>query len=149
MTATAPRQQDNPDHRQRPTERDALTGVRTRRAFLGELDRLLRDGAPDGGRAGALLVLDIDHFQLTNDTSGRAAGDELLRSVARTLIEKSPVSQLVGRLDGDEFAAVLPEFTEPQALALATELRSRLCERRSDRRSRPVSASRSSGPARS
>ena len=115
--------------RPRPAERDPLTGVLSRRAFLAQLEHRLRDGAPDGGRAGALIVLDIDNFQLTNDTSGRAAADEQLRSVARILLDRAPDSQLVGRLDGDEFGALLPEFTERQALAFATELRSRLCER--------------------
>ncbi len=85
-------------------QRDSLTGL-ANRLVLGEtLDRLF--AAPVGERAYALHVVDLDRFKFVNDTYGHAAGDELLRFVARRLSDLAGRDDLVARLGGDEFAIV-------------------------------------------
>ena len=81
---------------------DPLTGLPNRVAFLDALEGRLADT----GRAGVLLM-DLDDFREVNDTLGHAAGDDLLRAVARRLDGVSGESHLVARLGGDEFAVLL------------------------------------------
>ena len=54
-------------------------------------------------------MIDIDHFQMVNDTYGHDAGDKVLCAVSDMLISAFPTVDLVGRLGGEEFAAVFPE----------------------------------------
>lgn len=83
---------------------DPLTGLLNRRAFLGQAI----------GRRGTqtLLILDLDRFKQVNDTIGHDGGDEVLRTVARTLRGLVPASALIARIGGEEFA-VLSTPTEP------------------------------------
>lgn len=91
-------------------ETDPLTGLLNRRAFL---DRAI--GRPD--RA-TLLLIDIDHFKLVNDTLGHDGGDDVLRVFARTLHAVVPAHALVARIGGEEFAVVVSadDRLEPEAL---------------------------------
>ncbi|PCD04711.1 hypothetical protein COC42_04840 [Sphingomonas spermidinifaciens] len=77
---------------------DPLTSLLNRRAFLGQAI----------GRPGRqqLILLDIDHFKLVNETLGHDGGDEVLRVVARVLRQTAPAGALVARLGGEEFALV-------------------------------------------
>ena len=109
------------------SERDPLTGLCNRRQLLIELERIL-DYAARYGHAGALLRLGIDNFKWTNNSSGHAAGDQLLSSVAHVLVDRLRETDIVARLGGDEFAIVLPEASEQQAFQVALELRARLYE---------------------
>lgn len=82
---------------------DGLTGLYNRNHLLQELERLL-DVPPLKGFH-AVCYLDLDRFKVVNDTCGHAAGDQLLRELARLLLEqlrKEP-GTLIGRLGGDEF----------------------------------------------
>jgi diguanylate cyclase (GGDEF)-like protein/PAS domain S-box-containing protein len=91
---------------------DALTGLLNRRAFEAELaERLARGGAP-----GALVYVDLDNFKHVNDGHGHAAGDEVLRAVARLLAGNTRPGDLLARLGGDEFALWL-ERTDMAAAA--------------------------------
>ena len=104
------------------SSRDALTGLANRRSFdlaLGrEVDRVARSGEP-----ALLLSLDIDHFKRVNDTWGHAAGDEVLKTVARVLQETVRPMDLVARVGGEEFAIILPEVGAPGAAQMADKLR--------------------------
>jgi len=95
---------------------DALTGCLNRRGFeervTGELSRARRDESCLG-----LVLIDLDCFKVVNDTHGHAAGDEVLRRVARTVDRQLRPADALGRLGGDEFAVLLPGAGE-----LATEL---------------------------
>ncbi len=75
---------------------DPLTGLLNRRAFLGHAI----------GRSGpqTLLILDLDRFKQVNDTIGHDGGDEVLRTVARTLRMLAPDTALIARIGGEEFA---------------------------------------------
>ena len=110
------------------SELDPLTGIDNRRQFLVELERAVAIDARYG-HAGAVLLLDIDNFKLTNDSYGHAAGDSMLNSVAQVLTARLRKTDIAARLGGDEFAAVLPEATPERARAVALDVRSMLNER--------------------
>jgi two-component system cell cycle response regulator len=97
---------------------DALTGLRNRRHLEDQLQRLT--GTP--GRL-AVLLLDIDRFKLVNDTHGHAAGDEVLRVVARRLEQAARPGDVPGRWGGEEFLVVLPETGPDQAVSLGEQAR--------------------------
>ncbi|HZT87243.1 MAG TPA: GGDEF domain-containing protein [Stellaceae bacterium] len=85
---------------------DELTGLFNRRGFANELSRALAS-ARRGGPHGALLICDLDGFKGVNDRYGHAAGDDVLRQVARLLTLHVRRTDAVARLGGDEFALLL------------------------------------------
>ncbi len=97
---------------------DTLTGLPNRLALGDALDRALHTGAGDPARV-ALLVCDIDHLKMVNDTMGHAAGDALILEVARRMEGSVREGDVVARIGGDEFVVVLHDVTEDDALALA------------------------------
>ena len=86
---------------------DPLTGIANRRGFLDEADRLIRKQAWKNQPV-TVLMFDLDHFKSVNDRFGHAVGDEALRVFARTAIVTLRATDVVGRLGGEEFAAILP-----------------------------------------
>jgi diguanylate cyclase (GGDEF)-like protein len=101
---------------------DELTGLYNRRFFLKrwiwEWERATRYGRPI-----ACLMMDVNKFKDVNDRLGHAAGDEVLRRVARELQRILRQSDILCRFGGDEFIAALPETTQAQAQAVAEKLR--------------------------
>ena len=88
--------------------RDGLTSVWNRRAFDERLAEAWRV-ASRNGRPLAVLMIDVDHFKLYNDSAGHPAGDEVLRQIATTLKTSLRRSlDLVARYGGEEFACLLP-----------------------------------------
>ncbi|TSE32693.1 Response regulator PleD [Tepidimonas taiwanensis] len=104
------------------SERDALTGLPNRRAFLGRLAQEL-DRSSRAGETALLLMLDIDHFKSVNDRHGHLAGDAVLRAVARTLQEQVRPMDTVARLGGEEYGIVLPNCGPGAGVMLAERLR--------------------------
>jgi diguanylate cyclase (GGDEF)-like protein len=104
-------------------DRDPLTPVLNRRAFLRELQRTLAYCERYETEA-SLAFFDMDGFKAVNDRFGHAAGDAALQWVAAVLAAHVRESDLVGRLGGDEFAVVLAhaglETAEPKARQLAS-----------------------------
>jgi diguanylate cyclase (GGDEF)-like protein len=101
---------------------DALTGQPNRRA----LDELLRQQvqmAAMTGRTFSVLLLDIDHFKLVNDTHGHGAGDDTLRAFAQRVREHLRQGDTCARYGGEEFVVVLPATTLVAALEVAERLR--------------------------
>lgn len=88
-------------------ERDSLTGLLNRRSLLREGTRAFSE-ARSQNSALAVLMLDLDHFKRINDRWGHSAGDDVLRFVARTLEDELRDNDVVGRVGGEEFVAVLP-----------------------------------------
>ena len=85
---------------------DELTGLLNRRAIEAEMGYALA-AARRYDERGVLVYMDMDGFKAINDTYGHAAGDEVLRQVARILHDNVRDSDRVGRLGGDEFAILL------------------------------------------
>ncbi len=102
-------------------DHDPLTGLLNRRKFEAELDRHIAH-VKRYGSGGALLVLDIDHFKIVNDTLGHNAGDELIVSIASVLGQRLRQSDVLARLGGDEFAVLLPEADPSDAAQVAETL---------------------------
>jgi diguanylate cyclase (GGDEF)-like protein len=101
---------------------DELTGMRNRRAFY-ELGEYALSQAARYGHPTSVIILDIDHFKVINDTWGHAAGDETLRLVALIILRTVRTSDIAGRIGGEEFAIVLPRATAADAAAMAERLR--------------------------
>jgi diguanylate cyclase (GGDEF)-like protein/PAS domain S-box-containing protein len=104
---------------------DELTGGHNRGSILQALHAHISTHQRRSNRA--VLFVDLDGFKAVNDRHGHAAGDELLRVVARELREAARSDDLVGRLGGDEFLVVCPEIGSAEnGLALARRIADRL-----------------------
>lgn len=102
-------------------DRDALTPVLNRRAFVRELGRATTFSGRYGFAA-SLVYFDLDGFKALNDRLGHAAGDAALKAVAERLSANVRESDLVGRMGGDEFAVVLVQADQATAEAKAAVL---------------------------
>jgi diguanylate cyclase (GGDEF)-like protein/PAS domain S-box-containing protein len=100
---------------------DSLTGLVNRAEFSQRLSRTLERARRDGSHH-ALLAFDLDRFKLVNDHCGHAAGDEVLREVARRLEAGVRGRDTVARLGGDEFAALLENCSLDEAVRVAQKL---------------------------
>ena len=100
---------------------DPLLDILNRRGFERELKRSLAYLQRYQGEA-ALLFIDLDGFKAVNDQHGHAAGDALLKAVARELTGHVRASDVVARLGGDEFGVLLWNLGSPLAAAKAREL---------------------------
>lgn len=107
-------------------DHDPLTGLRNRRLFDEDLRMQVARSRRYGERAG-LVVVDLDAFEAINDGFGHAAGDATLRAVARVITRRLRQTDLVARVGGDEFAALLPHI-DTHALAIVAEGLSRVIE---------------------
>lgn len=121
------------------SERDSLTGLLNRKTFDENFLKATADLPPppddtDDGRrirgnaSGYWVgVIDIDHFKRVNDAHGHLAGDAVLRDLAALLMAsvRAP-SDLPVRLGGEEFALILPDTPEDEALSVCERLRERV-----------------------
>jgi two-component system CheB/CheR fusion protein len=101
---------------------DALTGLANRREFQIRLDHALLKARHEG-RNHVLLFLDLDQFKVVNDTSGHAAGDELLRALADEFKAMIRSGDTLARLGGDEFGLLLESCDLDYGLKLAERIR--------------------------
>ncbi len=90
---------------------DPLTGLANRRELYERAEEHFQGRTEDG--VVALLLIDLNHFKEVNDTLGHAAGDAVLREVARRLAEAAAPGDLVARLGGDEFAVLMVGLPTP------------------------------------
>jgi len=97
---------------------DELTGLPNRRAVLAQLAQVLA-----GGKACAVLIIDIDHFKTINDQHGHLIGDEVLRAVAGVVANVLRRPMVAGRLGGEEFLLLLPEMELEAAVRVAEQAR--------------------------
>jgi len=95
---------------------DPLTGMFNRRGFSEISSRLIEREAK-AGRPVTALIFDIDHFKSINDRFGHPAGDEVLKLFATVVVNTLRLSDLSGRIGGEEFAALLPCSLEEGVLA--------------------------------
>lgn len=101
---------------------DPLTAVLNRGAFTTLVDAYLSD-VHDLERSGALLVIDVDHFKLINDSLGHDRGDAALTLVAQTIKSVLRSVDLVGRMGGEEFGVFLPGASPLRAEVAAERIR--------------------------
>jgi two-component system cell cycle response regulator len=104
---------------------DPLTQLLNRRALIvrlvAELERVRRYNAPL-----TVLMIDVDHFKLVNDTHGHIAGDLILEELGLVLTRAARSVDTVARYGGEEFVVVLPETGEQGAMAFAERLRAKV-----------------------
>jgi two-component system, cell cycle response regulator len=106
---------------------DPLTGLYNRRYALPHLTRIA-DAAADDGSVFAVMVIDLDRFKSVNDRHGHAAGDQVLVDIAHRLSMNLRAGDMIARMGGEEFLAVLPDTTYHEAKIVAE----RLCQRIKD-----------------
>ncbi|GHD54412.1 GGDEF domain-containing protein [Thalassobaculum fulvum] len=118
----------------REASTDGLTGIANRMRFEREL-RMAAAAAMEDGTTLCLLMADIDHFKVFNDTHGHSVGDQVLRLVARVLSEAVRPGDLVARYGGEEFTVILPDCNLDEAARIAERIRDRIGHRHVVRRS--------------
>lgn len=104
---------------------DGLTGLFNQRYLkehlVLEVERSLRTGVPLG-----VLMIDVDHFRRFNNRYGHQVGDDVLRRVARLIVEHRRVNDVVARYGGEEFALLLINAEKRVARSIAERLRARV-----------------------
>lgn len=106
----------------RLSRHDALTGLYNRHAMQEALDLQLHRSRRAGDRF-SVLMFDLDHFKLINDSFGHAVGDQALQHVAGVMLRGLRDVDRLARFGGEEFLALLPGLDAAQALALAERIR--------------------------
>lgn len=106
---------------------DPLTGLYNRRYALPHLGRVA-DAAAEEGSVFAVMVVDLDRFKSVNDRYGHPTGDQVLVDVAQRLSINLRAGDMIARIGGEEFLAVLPNTTHHEARLVAE----RLCQRIKD-----------------
>ena len=123
---------------------DPLTGLVNRRGFFQESARVARRQA-ENPQLAAVMLVDLDNFKSINDRFGHAVGDKVLQIFAETAIQTVRPSDFVGRLGGEEFAAVLHNVGRERALVIAERMRSAFAEATSMVDGRAIGATASVG----
>ncbi len=101
---------------------DTLTGLYNRRYILEEGRRIF-EHAKESQLPIAMLLFDIDHFKLVNDTFGHSTGDAVLRTMADICRQSVRETDLFGRYGGEEFVVILPNTRLTRAMDIAERLR--------------------------
>ena len=105
---------------------DSLTGLLNRMAILENLDRELARAARQRRSPVALVMADIDHFKIINDTYGHLVGDAVLREVAERIQKAVRSYDVVGRYGGEEFLIVSPGCSGEEAAKQSERIREAL-----------------------
>jgi len=106
----------------RLTTVDGLTQISNKRHFMETLEREIARGQRYQ-RPLSLVMFDIDHFKIINDTYGHLAGDYVLNQLATAVKQRIRREDVFARYGGEEFAIVLPEIEVPTALLFAEKVR--------------------------
>jgi diguanylate cyclase (GGDEF)-like protein len=102
--------------------RDGLTRLLTHTAFLERAAAALSHAGRHPDRSVAWAMIDVDHFKSINDRFGHPTGDRVLVSLSALLRRHLRQSDTIGRYGGEEFAALLHDLEEEQAVRLMTRL---------------------------
>jgi diguanylate cyclase (GGDEF)-like protein len=106
---------------------DALTGLSNRRNLMQRLnEEIVRSNRTT--HPFAVVMADVDHFKLYNDTNGHPAGDAVLKEVAEILRKSTRASDCASRYGGEEFCLILPVTSPAEAMQLAERIRARVAK---------------------
>jgi diguanylate cyclase (GGDEF)-like protein len=109
---------------------DPLTGLLNRRSLVQRFDEVRQQSAVLGTTVPlSVIMIDVDHFKVVNDTHGHAAGDAVLRDVAYELRKVLRRFDAVFRIGGEEFVVLVPDATASAAAVLAERLRTAVADR--------------------
>ena len=106
----------------RQAHTDHLTGFNNRGHFMHQAELELRRVVRYGGTL-SIFMMDVDHFKKINDTHGHKVGDLVLQKLAEICRDTLRMVDIIGRVGGEEFAILLPETTEQEAIRVAERLR--------------------------
>ena len=127
VEALALRQQRLRQREETPRQRDSLTGLPNRAVADARLEALARSEETLTG-VHAVVLADIDHFKRVNDMLGHGAGDQVLVRVAQMLSDQVRAADLVARVGGEEFLAVLHRDTPEEMHQTVEQLRLRVAQ---------------------
>ncbi|WP_208430903.1 GGDEF domain-containing protein [Methyloceanibacter caenitepidi] len=116
------------EEQRRCAQTDILTGLPNRRALFEVAEAVVERRVHGGGTPVSLMIADLDYFKDTNDTFGHTLGDEVLRLFAKVAQLSLGDNHVIGRLGGEEFAAILPGVGAEEAVDAAERLRARFAE---------------------
>jgi diguanylate cyclase (GGDEF)-like protein len=125
---------------------DPLTGIPNRRGFSERAGRLLARSQKQN-EALTLLLFDLDRFKTINDRFGHRAGDAVLGLFTHSAMQSLRPLDLLGRIGGEEFVALLPGVNTETAIAVAERVRSNFASAAGDVHGQPVAATVSVGVA--
>jgi diguanylate cyclase (GGDEF)-like protein len=125
---------------------DPLTGIANRRSFLADA-ALLAKRHRANPRQTAVLLIDLDHFKSINDRFGHAVGDSVLEMFTDAAQKSMRSTDLLGRIGGEEFAAVLCDTSRERAVAVADRIRESFALASKEVDGRPLCATVSIGVA--
>jgi diguanylate cyclase (GGDEF)-like protein len=125
---------------------DSLTGLANRRSFFELADNLIKRSRVAGIRCGVLMI-DLDNFKWINDRHGHAVGDHVLRIFAETARRALRPGDVLGRIGGEEFSAILPGSGIEASLAIAERMRKAFQSSAEEINGVPVHATLSAGVA--
>jgi len=107
---------------ERMARTDVLTGLSNRRSFF-ENAKVIEDQSRRYDHHYSIIMLDIDFFKSINDNYGHAVGDTVLKAVAAAINDCTRISDISGRIGGEEFGIILPESSAASAVNMAERLR--------------------------
>jgi len=108
---------------------DQLTGIFNRRVVFDSLEKAYDDLVQGKSKGFSVLTLDIDFFKKINDTYGHSGGDEVLKSFAKNLNDTISKPNIVGRIGGEEFLAILMETDQKKIVELCNDLRNEITKK--------------------
>lgn len=104
--------------------RDPLTNCYNRRVLFDLINKNFEANIPIDEYC--IILMDVDHFKLVNDTYGHSMGDTVLRSVANTLQNNIGMNGIVSRFGGEEFCIILPSCSQQKAMEVAENIRQKV-----------------------
>jgi len=125
---------------------DPLTGIANRRSFMADATQLAKRHSANP-KPTAVLLIDLDHFKSINDRFGHALGDRVLEIFTQAACQSVRSTDLLGRLGGEEFAAVLTDTSRDKASAVAERIRMAFAQAAKEVDGYPVGATLSIGVA--
>jgi diguanylate cyclase (GGDEF)-like protein len=112
-------------HMRKIATHDNLTGLPNRHSFYEQLQNSLKN-AERNNTTFAVMFIDLDGFKPINDALGHAAGDEVLKSVAKRLKQSVRQGDVVARIGGDEFVILLSDINLPELLPVVRKIVDRI-----------------------